>query len=226
MCHLVGPERFECPSGCLGEFRLDIRTKFTTNDSGWIHREAKHQFRHNHHYKSEYWWLESANVVYLLDELLPKDRHETHKIRTKAGHFSLIDGILYRWSFNSPYTRYLSEQEVAYVLKEIHEGKCGNPSGGRSLCNKTKYQGYHWPTMLDDSDSIIKLCDNCQWHSLVIHKLAERLSSIEFPYLLWSTQWTSLIPYREQPDNVNTCLSSLIISRSGSKQRHSQKWRM
>lgn len=105
--------------------------------------------------------------------LLPKDRHKACKIRTKAARFSLIDGILYQWLFNGPYAHFLDEQKAAYVLKEIYEGEYGNYSGERSLCNKTKCQGYYWPTMLDDSDVVIVRCVKCQQHSLVIHKLAE-----------------------------------------------------
>ena len=121
-------------------------------------------------------------VAYLRDGTLPKDKSDARRIRTKAARFSLINSILYRWSFSGPYTRCLSEQEATYVLKEIHEGECGNHFSGRSLCNMTKRQGYYWPTMLTDSEAIIKQCDKCQRHSLIIHKSAEQLLSIRSPY--------------------------------------------
>ena len=71
---------------------------------------------------------------------------------------------------------------MAYILKEIHESECRNHSGGRSLCKKTKRQGYYWPTMLSDSDDVIKWCDKCQRHSPMFHQPAKRLSSIKSPY--------------------------------------------
>lgn len=121
-------------------------------------------------------------VAYLQDGSLSKDKYKARKIRAKTARFSLINGTLYRGSFNGPYAHCLDEQEAAFALKEIHEGECGNHSDGRSLCNKTKHQGYYWPTILVDSDAVVKGCDKCKWHSPVIHKPAERLSSIRSPY--------------------------------------------
>lgn len=62
-------------------------------------------------------------------EVLPDDKLEAHKLRTKATHSSLVDGVLYRRSFNGPYARCLGKQEATYVLKKLHEGECGNHSG-------------------------------------------------------------------------------------------------
>ena len=68
-------------------------------------------------------------VAYLKEGLLLKDKQEARRIRTKVARFSLINEVLYRHSFNGPYTHCLDKREVAYVLQEIHEGKCGNYSG-------------------------------------------------------------------------------------------------
>ncbi|XP_073031230.1 uncharacterized protein [Primulina eburnea] len=38
-----------------------------------------------------------------------------------------------------------------YVLREIHEGICGNHLGGKALAGKTLRQGYFWPTMKKDA---------------------------------------------------------------------------
>ena len=87
-------------------------------------------------------------VTYLKEGSLPRDKQEARKIRTKATRFSMISDVLFHRSFNDPYARCLDDTEDVYVLKEIHEGECGNYSGGRSLCNKVKHQGYYWPSML------------------------------------------------------------------------------
>ncbi|GFZ00544.1 hypothetical protein Acr_14g0001790 [Actinidia rufa] len=47
---------------------------------------------------------------------------------------------------------YLGEKKLnEYVLREIHEGVCGNHSGARSLAKKAVRQGYFWPTMERDA---------------------------------------------------------------------------
>jgi len=36
-------------------------------------------------------------------------------------------------------------------MQEIHDGHCGNHSGGRSLTHKVINQGYYWPKMFGDA---------------------------------------------------------------------------
>ncbi|XP_074336042.1 uncharacterized protein LOC141673209 [Apium graveolens] len=47
--------------------------------------------------------------------------------------------------------RCVDEDERNYILREVHEGICGNHSGGNSLAIKVLRQGYYWPTMKEDS---------------------------------------------------------------------------
>ncbi|GFY95589.1 hypothetical protein Acr_10g0009740 [Actinidia rufa] len=55
-----------------------------------------------------------------------------------------------------------TRREAEYVLREIHEGICGNHSGARSLTRKTIRQGYFWPTIERDAAAYIRRCDKCQ----------------------------------------------------------------
>ena len=96
-------------------------------------------------------------VTYLKEGSLPADKQEARKIRTKAARFSMISDCLYHRSFNGPYARCLDDIETVYVLKEIHEGECGNYSWGRSLCNKVKRQGYYWLSMLQDCEDFVSV---------------------------------------------------------------------
>ncbi|GFS43263.1 hypothetical protein Acr_00g0084440 [Actinidia rufa] len=58
--------------------------------------------------------------------------------------------------------RCLRPEEAEYVLREIHEGICGNHSGARSLARKTIRQRYFWPTIERDAAAYVKRCDKCQ----------------------------------------------------------------
>ena len=69
-------------------------------------------------------------IRYLRDGELPDGRREAAKIRQKAGKYILIEGELYRMSFGVPHLKCLHPDQAELVMAEIHEGECGNHSGG------------------------------------------------------------------------------------------------
>ena len=60
-----------------------------------------------------------------------------------------------------PYLKYLAPDETTYVLREIHEGVCGDHSRSRSLVGKTIRAGYFGPTMQKDATELVTKCDKC-----------------------------------------------------------------
>ena len=46
-----------------------------------------------------------------------------------------------------PLPKCATPSEVKYIMREIHEGTCGNHIEGQSLAFKALRQGYYWPTM-------------------------------------------------------------------------------
>ncbi|XP_070046551.1 uncharacterized protein [Nicotiana tomentosiformis] len=60
---------------------------------------------------------------------LPDDPKVSRALRTKVACYSFSKGQLYRKSFQGPLARCLGASEADYVMKEIHEGICGNHSG-------------------------------------------------------------------------------------------------
>ena len=60
-----------------------------------------------------------------------------------------------------PYRKCVDEDEVKYILEEIHEGVCGNHAGPRSLVSKVVKTSYFWPTMQVDARKLVKKCDKC-----------------------------------------------------------------
>ena len=53
---------------------------------------------------------------------------------------TLLDGVFYHRGFTLPLLRCLDDEEANYVLREIHEGICGNHSEPRTLAFKTPRQ--------------------------------------------------------------------------------------
>ena len=98
---------------------------------------------------------------YLEDGTLLIDVIEARKLKVRATRFVLMQGILYRRGFSLLYLRYLNKLEAEYVMKEVHEGICGNHSGARSLVHKLVRAGYYWPTMQKDVVSYTRACDKC-----------------------------------------------------------------
>ncbi|GAV68297.1 hypothetical protein CFOL_v3_11800, partial [Cephalotus follicularis] len=86
-------------------------------------------------------------INWLRNGILPEDPVEARKLVYRANRFQFRDGILYKRSFSFPWLRCLTPLETDYALREVHEGICGNHTGGRTLSHKLLRQGYYWPTM-------------------------------------------------------------------------------
>ena len=74
-----------------------------------------------------------------------------------------------------------------YVLREVHEGACGNHLGARSLVHKVVCAGYYWPNMQADAKAYVKVCDQCQQFSNVSRQPSEYLTSMiaPWPFAQW-----------------------------------------
>ena len=86
-------------------------------------------------------------VSYLKDGKLPEGKDEARKLRVRAARYVLMDEVLYKRGFSQPYLRCLALDKANYVLREVHEGACGNHSGARSHIHKVVRAGYYWPTV-------------------------------------------------------------------------------
>nr|GFA13078.1 reverse transcriptase domain-containing protein [Tanacetum cinerariifolium] len=101
-------------------------------------------------------------VNYLKEGILPADEKEARKIRLKARQYELMEGILYKRSFLTPWVRCVGPLQAEYVIKEIHEGSCSMHAGPRSVVAKAIRLGYFWPTMHRDVQDMIRKCNDCQ----------------------------------------------------------------
>ena len=86
-------------------------------------------------------------IGYLKEGKLPQGRDVARKLRIKLAKYILMDEVLYKKGFSQPYLRCLALDEANYVLREVHEGACGNHSGARSLVYKVVRASYYWLTI-------------------------------------------------------------------------------
>ena len=100
-------------------------------------------------------------VTYLKDRRLPEKKDEARKVRVRSTRYVLMDKVLYKRGFSQPYLRCLAPEEANYVLREIHEGACGNHSGAKAY---------------------VKVCDQCQRFSNVPRQSLKYLTSMIAPW--------------------------------------------
>ena len=81
-------------------------------------------------------------ISFLQDGHLPQDVEEAKKARKRAARFTILNDILYKRGFSMPYLKCINEEEFEYILKEIHEGVCGDYAGPRSLVSKVVRTSY------------------------------------------------------------------------------------
>ncbi|XP_062176044.1 uncharacterized protein LOC133881098 [Alnus glutinosa] len=63
-------------------------------------------------------------IQYLRNRSLPEDKMLSRKVKVHSARYTLIGGILYRRGHTEPLLKCLTNSEVKYVLKEIHEEVC------------------------------------------------------------------------------------------------------
>ncbi|KAL0410739.1 UNVERIFIED_CONTAM: hypothetical protein Slati_3663600 [Sesamum latifolium] len=126
-------------------------------------------------------WMDNIRR-YLEVGSLPDNKDEARKIEKMSGRFFLKGGYLFKKSFATLALRCLNPKEAWEVMKEIHEGSCGNHAGGQSLATKILRSGYFWPTMQQDSMQIVRKCVRCQVHGNLHHAPAV---GIEFTCPAW-----------------------------------------
>ena len=119
---------------------------------------------------------------YLIGGLLPNDPKEAAKLRTRSARFTVHKGRLYKRGFFAPVLKCIEERDADYILKEVHEGVCGNHIGARALAGKVLRQRYYWPTMLRDATDLVKKCKICQEHAKISHLPSEPLTSVTSPW--------------------------------------------
>ena len=80
---------------------------------------------------------------YLKNGVLPDEKEAARKLKVRAARFVLIKDVLYKKGFSRPYLRCSGNEEANYVMREVHEGICGNHLRLRSLVHKLVRAGYY-----------------------------------------------------------------------------------
>ncbi|XP_020421438.1 uncharacterized protein LOC109949730 [Prunus persica] len=140
-------------------------------------------------------WM-SPIYSYRTNGTLPEDKAQARKLRYRSARYTIINDVLYKRGYTTPYLKCLTAEQGDYVLREIHNGVCGDHSGSRSLAQKAFRQGYFWPTMHQDANPLVKRCDKCQRFGNIPHIPAEPLTPIvsPWPFAQWGIDLIGTMP--------------------------------
>ena len=145
---------------------------------------------------------------YINDGTLPDDPEEAAKIRVRSSRFTNHKGSLYKRGFFTPFLKCIAGEDIEYVLREVHEGICGNHIGARTLARKVLRQGYYWPTILKDATDLVKRCRICQEHAKISRLPSEPQTSITSP---WPFQQWGLDILGPLPIGKGQCKFIIIV---------------
>ncbi|CAL2266448.1 unnamed protein product [Prunus armeniaca] len=140
-------------------------------------------------------WM-SRIYAYLTTGTLPTDKSQARKLRYRSARYAVINDVLYKRGYTTPYLKCLTKEQGDYILREVHSGICGDHSGSRSLAHKVFRQGYFWPTLHQDANTLVRKCDKCQRFGSIPHIPAEPLSPIvsPWPFAQWGLDLIGLMP--------------------------------
>ncbi|XP_059658969.1 uncharacterized protein LOC132305327 [Cornus florida] len=126
-------------------------------------------------------WMDLLEA-YLKQGTLLDQKAEARKVRFAIAKYSIINNQLYKKLFSGLYLKCLSPSETFTMLKQVHDGDCGNHSSGRSLTYKILTQGYFWPYLARNAEEYARRCDKCQRHGPMKHQPAENLHTMASPW--------------------------------------------
>jgi hypothetical protein len=124
--------------------------------------------------------------TYLAHGHLPQDKKMAELIQRKASSYCLLYDKLYKRGISIPLLKCVDQEDVDYILREVHEGINEQHLGGRSLARKALRAGYFWPTMQQDVREHVKKCDKCQRHADMILAPPSELKTLSTP---WPFAW-------------------------------------
>ncbi|XP_039840998.1 uncharacterized protein LOC120700848 [Panicum virgatum] len=103
---------------------------------------------------------------------------EAARIIRRSKGFVLVGDNLYKHSASGILMKGVTLEEGKDILREIHEGTCGNHAASKTLVGKAYRSGFFWPTAVSDAEDLVKRCPGCQFFGKQAHVPAHNLITI------------------------------------------------
>jgi hypothetical protein len=105
--------------------------------------------------------------------------------------------------------KYVTKEDGYGILREIHEGVCGNHAASRTLVGKAYRAGFWWPTVVTDAEDLMLRCQNYQFFGKQTHVPAHSLITIppSWPFASWSLDMIG--PFKMAPGGFTHVLVAI-----------------
>jgi hypothetical protein len=137
-------------------------------------------------------WRETY-IDFIRDQRLPAGMDAKSTAAARVMHRSkglvLVDNKPYQHGARSGVLMKCVTGEDGYdILREIHEGVCGNHAASRTLVGKAYRADFWWPTAVSDAKDLAQRCQNCQFFGKQSHVPAHNLITIppSWSFACWS----------------------------------------
>ncbi|KAI3829139.1 hypothetical protein L1987_03255 [Smallanthus sonchifolius] len=169
------------------------------------------------------WTWMTPLMAYLKEGILPENRAEALKLRTKALQYQLVDNRLYRRTFLGPLLRCVGQKDAELLVEEVHEGSCGMHAGPRMIVAKLMNIGYYWPGMHVTAVQTLRRCLSCQKHAPKTLKPKNDLIPVTgaWPFQKWGIDIVG--QFSEAPRRIKFLIAPWITLPNGWKLRQSQQ---
>ena len=118
-------------------------------------------------------------IKYLTNADVPANKTKMKRLICHSKHYVLVDGkLMWKNAKEELLQKCISQEDGVALLQEIHAGSCGNHAVSRSLVGKAFRAGFYWPSVVADVETLVPLCEGCQFFTKQIHVLAQALQTI------------------------------------------------
>jgi hypothetical protein len=155
-----------------------------------------------------------AYIDFIRDQRLPVGMDarsaKAARIMRRSKGFVLVDNKLYRRGARSGVLMKCITREDGYdILREIHEGVCGNHATSRTLVGKAYRAGFWWPTAVSDAEDVVRRCQNCQFFSKQSHVPTHSLITVPPSWLFACWSLDMIGPFTTAPGRFTHVLVAI-----------------
>ncbi|GAA0161628.1 hypothetical protein LIER_17900 [Lithospermum erythrorhizon] len=134
---------------------------------------------------SEAWY--SSILDLLRTGTFPEDPPVANKIQRQSLRYPLLDGVLYRRSFQGSLLKCVTQEEGLMAVKEVREGMWRSHINGKALTQKILRLGDFRPLVAKDARDHVWRCDSCQRDAIIPHQPLQEMVSMLCPIAVY--QW-------------------------------------
>ena len=122
---------------------------------------------------------------------------------------------MHKRSFARPLLRCVTPEEGKKILEELNEGACNAHTEGRTLAVTAIQTGYYWPSMREDTMTLVRTCDKWQKFAPIQRVPSTPMTLIVSLYHSLLGVWTSSDLSLKQRGSTSMSLWQSTISPNG-----------